>query len=125
MQMLTIDASKCNGGGMCVQLSAGALVQKEKGTVPVAKLPDLCIDCGHCVAERPTDAIAVYRMDMDNSPMLREAAKREPDALLDFLRMRDRLSATRGKRSANTLWKARLRRRVMPRQSRTRRACAA
>jgi nitroreductase len=54
----------------------------------VAEFPDLCIFCGHCVAECPTDAITLYRMDMDNFPPIREEARPEADALLEFLRMR-------------------------------------
>src|SRR4030042_2455330 len=98
MQLLTIDAEKCKGDGMCVQLCTGALVQKGKGTVPVLEFPELCISCGHCVAECPTDAITLYRMDMDNFPLLREAVKPEPEALLEFLRMRR--STRRYKRKA-------------------------
>ena len=88
MQLLTIDAEKCKGDGMCVQLCTGALVQKGKGTVPVLEFPELCISCGHCVAECPTDAIMMYRMDMDNFPLIPEEARPEPEALLEFLRMR-------------------------------------
>jgi len=96
MQLLTIDAEKCKGEGMCVQLCTGALVQREKGAVPVAEFPELCISCGHCVAECPTDAITLYKMNMDNFPLLREEVRPEPEALLEFLRMRR--SARRYKR---------------------------
>lgn len=59
MTFITIDPSKCNQDGLCVQSCPVALLDQEKGGIPFAitTATESCVLCGHCVAVCPRDAL--------------------------------------------------------------------
>jgi len=64
MPLFTIDPNKCNRDGLCaaecpvgcIELTAGALPR------PHEKKQAYCLNCGHCVAACPSDAITLERL---------------------------------------------------------------
>lgn len=59
MALITIDPTKCNHDGLCVQACPAFIITMEKGGLPetVAGTESRCIGCGHCVAVCPTGAL--------------------------------------------------------------------
>jgi nitroreductase/NAD-dependent dihydropyrimidine dehydrogenase PreA subunit len=59
MSLITIDATKCNHDGLCVQACPTFLITMEKGALPqaVTDAETRCNRCGHCVAVCPTQAL--------------------------------------------------------------------
>jgi nitroreductase/NAD-dependent dihydropyrimidine dehydrogenase PreA subunit len=63
MDLITVDASRCKGDGLCVAVCpSGALAAGPDGG-PVAADPAVCNACGHCVAVCPHDALLHARID--------------------------------------------------------------
>ncbi|MGD9950315.1 MAG: nitroreductase family protein [Desulfobulbus sp.] len=60
MSFITIDSSKCNQDGLCVQSCPVALLKQEKGGFPFVLTTDTenCILCGHCVTVCPKGALS-------------------------------------------------------------------
>jgi len=64
MGLLTIDEKKCKKDGFCVNECSAAIINFGENGVPVM-LPDAearCMDCGHCVAICPHDALLHARI---------------------------------------------------------------
>jgi nitroreductase/NAD-dependent dihydropyrimidine dehydrogenase PreA subunit len=64
MPILGIDSAKCTLCEQCVKDCPSIMFAKGKeGKVEYGNLASVCIDCGHCVAVCPTDAILRQGMD--------------------------------------------------------------
>ena len=63
--MLQIDLSKCTRCRSCARTCS---VFEMEESIPVAKYPENCNDCGHCVAICPVGAIVNDRMDIGGFP---------------------------------------------------------
>jgi nitroreductase/NAD-dependent dihydropyrimidine dehydrogenase PreA subunit len=86
---IEIDHETCDKEGLCVQICADGVFEKESGdSFPVAAHPMNCSLCGHCVAVCPGDAITHYEMDMANFLPYPTEMDIEPDRLLNFMRFR-------------------------------------
>ncbi|BCS88266.1 nitroreductase family protein [Pseudodesulfovibrio sediminis] len=63
MPLFTINPDKCNKDGLCAADCPAGCIVFEKGALPVPheKKQAYCLECGHCVAVCPTDAIELAR----------------------------------------------------------------
>ncbi|MHB1127577.1 MAG: nitroreductase family protein [Bacillota bacterium] len=69
MSLITIDESKCKKDGICAaECPTNTIYLKEKGTVPRVsrKAAEFCVDCGHCIAVCPNEAITMEKMLLDD-----------------------------------------------------------
>ncbi|MBI5572146.1 MAG: 4Fe-4S binding protein [Desulfomonile tiedjei] len=55
---LRLDAEKCTGCGMCLQVCPQAVLARENGKVRIDSR-DSCMECGACARNCPTEAIEV------------------------------------------------------------------
>ncbi len=55
--IIKVDRSLCNGCEACIRCCPGGLITRDQFPVPTADSWNLCIDCGHCVAICPTEAL--------------------------------------------------------------------
>jgi len=84
-----IDASLCNGDGLCAAVCpARVFDQSAPGALPSVARPQVCIDCGHCVAICPTDAMRHADMDPARCTPVDAQPAVPPEQLLHLLRKR-------------------------------------
>ncbi len=60
---LVFDYSKCSKCGQCCIACGSHYIQMDEENKPVLKIPEMCIDCGNCMAICPTEAVVNTRMD--------------------------------------------------------------
>jgi nitroreductase/NAD-dependent dihydropyrimidine dehydrogenase PreA subunit len=73
MPFVTIDAQKCKRDGLCVSDCPSSLfVQPTKDSVPqtIPNAEKMCIDCGHCVAICPHDALTLRDTKPEDLPLV-------------------------------------------------------
>ena len=87
-QKVIIDAGKCTGCGECIaDCPNGVLAAGKDGKAVVAK-GDMCIQCCHCAAVCPADAVTLPAYGPDNFPYLRDEPSIGYDGMVSFLRRR-------------------------------------
>ncbi|OIQ49202.1 Coenzyme F420:L-glutamate ligase [Pseudodesulfovibrio hydrargyri] len=71
MPLFTIDETRCKRDGLCAaDCPVGCIVFEEGGLPePHEKKQDYCLDCGHCMAVCPADAIRLTRFDAGSVPV--------------------------------------------------------
>lgn len=64
MPLFTIDPDKCNGDGLCAAECPAGCIEIAPGGLPAPheRKQAYCLNCGHCVAVCPTDAITLERL---------------------------------------------------------------
>lgn len=91
MGSIKLDETKCERDGICVAICPmGLFRQKEAGKVPTHK-PDarhFCIDCYHCIAACPHEALTIGSVDASNCEPLDEEMKISQEEAEQFLRSR-------------------------------------
>ena len=96
MTLLKVDRSRCTGDGLCVQECPIGIIRLEgKKKYPFVDLADtpLCINCGHCVAVCPQEALDHTKMPLqDCTPIVKEHSIDHLKAL-QFLRSRRSIRA--------------------------------
>jgi len=55
---LSLDAKKCTGCGMCMEVCPHGVFNLDEGKVRIIE-KDLCMECGACALNCPTDALTV------------------------------------------------------------------
>ncbi|MBN1570816.1 MAG: nitroreductase family protein [Acidobacteria bacterium] len=90
MGLLIIDAEKCKRDGFCVRDCPTAIIRlPEKGVPEIIPGGEAtCLDCGHCVAVCPHDALSHKRIPIEKSPPVREELRISEAQVVQFLRMR-------------------------------------
>ena len=90
MPFITVDPDLCARDGLCVaDCPMGILTLPKDGTpIPLEDAETLCIDCGHCVAVCPHEALIHRAMGPADCLSLESERKLEPKAAERFLRGR-------------------------------------
>ncbi|WP_207261594.1 nitroreductase family protein [Desulfovibrio sp. Huiquan2017] len=71
MPLFTIDETRCKRDGLCAADCPAGCIVFEKGGLPEPheKKWAYCLDCGHCMAVCPADAIQLARFDRRSDPL--------------------------------------------------------
>jgi nitroreductase/NAD-dependent dihydropyrimidine dehydrogenase PreA subunit len=71
MPLFTIDETRCKRDGLCAADCPAGCIVFEKGGLPQPheKKQAYCLDCGHCMAVCPADAIRLTRFDKPGVPV--------------------------------------------------------
>jgi nitroreductase/NAD-dependent dihydropyrimidine dehydrogenase PreA subunit len=71
MPLFTIDETRCKRDGLCAADCPVGCIVFEKGGLPEPheKKQAYCLDCGHCMAVCPADAIRLERFDRGSTPL--------------------------------------------------------
>ncbi|HKI80339.1 MAG TPA: nitroreductase family protein [Pseudodesulfovibrio sp.] len=96
MPLFTIDETRCKRDGLCAaDCPAGCIVFEEGGLPePHEKKQAYCLDCGHCMAVCPADAIRLARFNAGSEPVDR-ALRISLDQAEQFLKARRSVRAFR------------------------------
>ncbi|RPH86673.1 MAG: 4Fe-4S dicluster domain-containing protein [Deltaproteobacteria bacterium] len=88
MSLFSIDQKKCKRDGICAaECPAQIIVQADKKSFPSLLLhgEEFCINCGHCVAVCPHDAITLSTMPLAACPPIERNILPKADALKQLL----------------------------------------
>ena len=96
---IEIDLSKCIREGLCFRICPWVFKWDEVRDCPTVADPSECIDCGHCIALCPEDAIMHRRMDMSNFPRINPDLEISSDQLMQLLRKRRSIRIFNAKRA--------------------------
>lgn len=90
MGLLVIDKEKCERDGFCIRDCPTAIIRlPEKGFPEIVPGGEAaCLDCGHCVAVCPHDALSHQRIPIEKSPRIREELHINEAQAAQFLRSR-------------------------------------
>jgi len=91
MSILQIDPGKCRRDGICVAACPLRIIEmpdQEALPVPTADAAELCIDCGHCVAVCPHDALTHRSMAPEQCPPILKERILDPEKIGRFMRIR-------------------------------------
>lgn len=96
MPLFTIDEARCNRDGLCAADCPAGCIVFEKGGLPEPheRKQAYCLDCGHCMAVCPADAIRLTRFADGSVPLDREL-KVSFDQAEQFLKARRSVRAFR------------------------------
>jgi len=83
--MVSINADKCIGCGLCVKDCFFGVLQVTDGK---AEVSGDCFDCGHCVAVCPKNAVTMPDYPMEEVREYDETCKMDPENLLHFMQFR-------------------------------------
>ena len=100
MSLFVVDPEKCKKDNICVEeCPARIIVMKEKNAapVPVRHAEEYCIQCGHCVAVCPYDAISHSAMIPDACPPVQKELLLSPAQVEHALRSRRSIRTYRKK----------------------------
>jgi len=96
MNLVEIDAEKCQRDGICVAECPLRLIELKPGDAApeaIAEADELCIRCGHCVAVCPTGALSHKNLSPANCPPVRKEMALGPEQAEYFLRSRRSIRA--------------------------------
>jgi len=91
LSLFTIDEEKCERDWFCVNECPAKIIQiKDTESVPVQVdgAEDLCINCGHCVAVCPHDALSLKTMASEECPPVYPGLTPGAEEMEHFLRSR-------------------------------------
>jgi nitroreductase/NAD-dependent dihydropyrimidine dehydrogenase PreA subunit len=87
MSLIEVDAAKCKKDGLCVVVCPSKVLEAGDDGGPVLANPELCNDCGHCLAVCPHGALTHERLPGGTAgPALRHFPA--PDVVDGLLRSR-------------------------------------
>ena len=91
MGLLRISEDLCQRDGLCAKDCATGIIQlPDTGGVPeiIPGGESACLECGHCVAICPYDALSHERIPIDRSPAIKENLRINEEQAIQFLRSR-------------------------------------
>lgn len=90
MGLMTIDEGRCLKDGFCARECPAAIIELPGDGFPRIKpgQEEGCMDCGHCVAVCPHDALRHERIPAAGSPALRDDLRLSEAQAVQFLRSR-------------------------------------
>jgi nitroreductase/NAD-dependent dihydropyrimidine dehydrogenase PreA subunit len=90
MTLICVDETRCKQDGICAAECPMAIISWKKGSFPApsARADDLCINCGHCVAVCPHEALTHRRMGPEDCMPVDKNHALSPDQTEHFLRAR-------------------------------------
>ncbi|MGB6063513.1 MAG: nitroreductase family protein [Desulfomonilaceae bacterium] len=91
MSLFVVDEEKCQRDSFCIaECPVGLIEIKEGGAFPspIPGAEGLCIDCGHCVAVCPAEALSHRSMRPEDCPPVQERLFLDPEHAEHFLRAR-------------------------------------
>ncbi|MFO7568241.1 MAG: 4Fe-4S binding protein, partial [Smithellaceae bacterium] len=104
MALFTIDPKKCKRDCICAAVCPGNIItqptQKDFPT-PVAGAEEFCIDCGHCVASCPHDALTLNSMPFADCPVIDRDRLPDADSARLFLQARRSMRCYKSKTVPN------------------------
>jgi nitroreductase/NAD-dependent dihydropyrimidine dehydrogenase PreA subunit len=70
MSLIMIDQEKCKRDGFCIRECPGQIINIEEDSFPAIAegMEEFCINCGHCVAVCPHDALTLTTMPLAQCP---------------------------------------------------------
>jgi ferredoxin len=88
--LITIDENKCKKDGLCARECSAAVIHLNENNAPVVHPSEeaRCMDCGHCVAVCPHDALRHARITESGSPVIQPSLVVEAAQAEQFLRSR-------------------------------------
>ena len=85
--MMKIDIEKCTGCGKCVKDCFSGDIKIVDGKAKFRNI--VCINCGHCIAVCPINAVSTDKYNMDDvKDYNKEEFSIEADNLLNFIKFR-------------------------------------
>jgi nitroreductase/Pyruvate/2-oxoacid:ferredoxin oxidoreductase delta subunit len=90
MSLIVIDQKKCKRDGFCVRECPGQIISIENDSFPAIAegMEEFCINCGHCVAVCPHDALTLSTMPLDQCPQVEKKLHSKPREIKQFLTAR-------------------------------------
>ena len=88
MPLFSIDEKKCKRDGICAaECPAQIIIQKDKNSFPelLEHGEEFCINCGHCVAVCPHDALTLATMPLSACLPIEKDGLPDPGAAKQFL----------------------------------------
>jgi len=88
--LLTIDETKCKKDGFCGRECPAAIIHFDESRTPTVLPAEeaRCMDCGHCVAACPHDALRHAHIPAEGSPAIRPELAVSAEQAEQFLRSR-------------------------------------
>ncbi len=100
MSLFTVDQEKCKRDGICMaECPMGIIEMKDETSVPTPTddADGLCINCGHCVAVCPHEALSLKTMTPEQCPPIQKDWLLSPEQAEHFLRARRSVRAYKDK----------------------------
>ncbi len=100
MSLFTVDPEKCKHDGICAaECPAGIIEFEGSDSVPVPAVGagESCINCGHCVAVCPHEALSLKTMGPGQCPVVRKDLVVGPEQVKHLLRSRRSIRTYRKK----------------------------
>jgi len=89
MALFTVDQALCNGDGICAAECPMMIIQMVEGTpVPAKGAEKMCINCGHCVAVCPKEALTLASLSPSDCLEMKADWALSPAQAEHFLRSR-------------------------------------
>lgn len=90
MSILSVDREKCKKDGFCAAACPMYIIKMGENEYPllIDKEENLCINCGHCLAVCPHQALFLKTMNAEDCAPVQKELFPEPDSIRHFLQSR-------------------------------------
>jgi len=91
MSIFTIDPKKCKRDGICAAVCPGRVIAqptRKDYPSPIPEAEEFCINCGHCVAACPHDALSLSSMPLAACPVIQKDLRPSAESVRQLLTAR-------------------------------------